>query len=62
MTRLTQQRIDYIELLNDAFVVRKGRGACAYVSITDVMNLFEKYLDSNEPTNHYINRYVRSIW
>ena len=25
------------------------------------MTLFEKYLDSNEPANKYINRYVSSI-
>ena len=62
MTRLTHQRIDFIELLNDTFVVRKGHGACAYVSITDIMTLFEKYLESNESTSKYINRYVSSIF
>ena len=62
VTKLTRQRIGFIALLNDAFVVRKGRGACAYISITDVMILFEKYLDSNEPTDKYINRYVSSIF
>ena len=62
MTKLARQRIDFMELLNDAFVVRKGHGAYAYVSITDVMNLFEKYLDSNESISKYINRYVSSIF
>ena len=62
MTKLARQRIDFMELLNDAFVVRKGHGAYAYVSIADVMLLFEKYLDSNEPTSKYIKRYVSSIF
>ena len=61
VTKLVFQGIVFISLLNDAFVVRKGHGAYAYVSITDIRNLFEKYLDSNESTNQYINRYVRSI-
>jgi hypothetical protein len=50
VTRLTQQRIDFIFLLNTTFIVKKGYGACASISITDGMTLFEKYLDSNEPT------------
>ena len=61
VTKLVFQGIVFISLLNDAFVVRKGHGAYAYVSIADVMIPFEKYLDSNESTSKYIKRYVSSI-
>ena len=61
MTPLAQQRIDFIALLHSTFILSKGHGAFAYVSIIDVLTLFEKFLDSNEPVNRYINRYVSSF-
>ena len=61
MTTLAQKRINFIALLHEAFFVSKGHGAFAYVSVADVMNLFDKFLDSNEPDNRFINRYVSSI-
>ena len=61
MTKLAQKRVDFIALLHDTFVISTGHGAFAYLSVLDAMTLFEKFLDSNEPANIYINRYVRSI-
>ena len=61
MLKLAQERIDFIELLNEVFFIRKGHGALAYVSITDVMTLFDEYLESGESAYQFINRYVRSI-
>ncbi len=61
MSKLAQERIDFIELLNEVFFIRKGHGALAYVSITDVMTLFDEYLESGESAHQFINRYVRSI-
>ena len=48
MTTLVQQRINFIVLLYEVFFVRKGYGALAYVSIADVMTLFDEYLESGE--------------
>ena len=61
MTTLVQQRINFIVLLYEVFFVRKGYGALAYVSITDVMILFDEYLESGESAYRFVNRYVRSI-
>jgi len=61
MTHLAQQRIDFITLLHETFVIDKGLGAYAYLSVNEVMDLFEKFRDSHEPAKSYIKKYVRSI-
>jgi len=61
MTHLAQQRIDFIALLHETFVIDKGFGAYAYLSVNEVMDLFEKFLDSHESAKSYIKKYVRSI-
>ena len=61
MTKLTQKRINFIEQLHEAFVIRKGHGAFAYISIKDAMTLFDKYLVSAETADLFINRFIRTI-
>ncbi len=61
MTKLTQQRNAFIELLHDVYLRRTGHGAFAYISITDAMNLFDQYLVTNEPAKQFINRKLRSV-
>ena len=61
MSELTQERINFIELLHESFFRAKGYGAFAYISVSDALSLFDKYLDSNETANFFINRYVRSV-
>ena len=61
MTELAQERINFIETLHEVFLMRKGFGALAFVSITDIIRLFEKYKDSNESSDSFIHRYVNSI-
>ncbi len=61
MTTLAQQRINFIALLHEVFFVKKGYGALAYVSITDVMTLFDEYLKSGKSDYRFINQYVRSF-
>lgn len=61
MTQLTQDRIDFIEQLHGVFCIRKGRGAYAYISVSDAMSLFETYLDSAESVDSFVNRFVRSV-
>ena len=61
MTQLNQERLNFIELLHEVFFISKGYGAFAYVSVTDVMELFDRYLDSNEPADLFIDKYVRSV-
>lgn len=61
MTKLTEERIYFIELLHEAFFKRKGYGAFAYISISDAMALFDNYLDSKQAAGHFINNFVRSV-
>lgn len=61
MPELDQERIKFIEQLHEIFLINKGYGAFAYVSITEVMHLFEKFSQSSETADLFINRYVRSI-
>ena len=61
MTQLNQERLNFIEHLHEVFFIRKGYGAYAFVSVTDVMGLFDRYLDSNESADLFINNYVKSV-
>ena len=61
MSELAQKRIDFIALLHEVFLVNKGYGAFAYISLTEVIDLFNSYLDSDESAELFINRYVRSV-
>ena len=48
MTELTKERIDFVDHLHEAFLMRKGYGALAYISVKDIMTLYNKYLNSCE--------------
>ena len=61
MTELTKERIDFVEHLHEAFLMRKGYGALAFISVMDIMTLFNKYLNSCESQVLFIKRYVRSF-
>lgn len=61
MPELDQERIRFIEQLHEVFLINKGYGAYAYISVTDVINLFERFLQSGESADFFIHRYIRSI-
>ena len=61
MSELAQKRIDFIAQLHEVFLINKGYGAFAYISVIDVIHLFDKYMDSGEQADIFINRYVKSI-
>ncbi len=61
MSELDQNRFDFIECLHEVFLMKKGRGAFAYISISDAVSLFHKHLDSNESTDRFIDKFVRSV-
>jgi len=60
MVDLAQSRINFIERLHEAFLSRKGHGAFAYMSATDVLLIFEDYLDSGEPIESFCGRLARA--
>ncbi|TXK99115.1 hypothetical protein BMR07_11650 [Methylococcaceae bacterium CS1] len=61
MSELAQNRINFIDQLHEAFLIRKGHGAFAYISTSDALSLFDQYLDSSEPANLFIDRFMRSF-
>ena len=61
MSELAQKRINFIAQLHEVFLLKKGYGAFAYISLAEVIDLFNRYLDSGEPADLFINRYVRSV-
>jgi hypothetical protein len=61
MTELAQSRIDFIEQLHHRFLIKKGHGAFAYISPSKAIKLFDAFLDSAEPADLFINRFVRSV-
>jgi len=61
MPELDQTRIRFIEQLHEAFLINKGYGAFAYITITDVINLFDQFLKSDESADLFIRRYIRSV-
>jgi hypothetical protein len=61
MPEIILERLNFIELLHDAFFKTKGYGAFAFISVTDAMSLFDEYLDTNESADLFINRFIRSL-
>jgi len=61
MSLIAQNRINFIEQLHERFLMKKGHGAFAFISLTDAVSLFDAYLDSGKTADLYINQYVSSI-
>jgi len=61
MSELEKNRISFIDQLHQRFLMRKGHGAFAYISVSDALSLFDNYIESNETVDLFINRFVRSI-
>ena len=61
MTELAQNRINFIDQLHQTFLMRKGHGAFAYISISDALTLFDKFIGSSESADLFITRFVRSL-
>ncbi len=61
MSELEKSRFDFIEQLHHQFLIKKGHGAFAFISPSEAIKLFNDYLNSDEPADLFINRFVRSI-
>jgi len=61
VTELTVARIAFIETLHEAFLIHKGYGAYAYISVAEVMGLFDCFLNSGESSKAFIGHYIRSL-
>ncbi len=61
MSKLTQDRMTFIELLHNVFIKKTGHGAYATISVTEAMELFDKCLASGQSNDSFVNQYVRSV-
>ena len=61
MVQQAQERINFIEALHTAFLIKTGFGALAFITITEAVKLFEKYKESNESAELIIRQYVNSF-
>lgn len=61
MSELAQKRINFIEQLHEVFLRSRGYGAFAYISVTEVLNLFDQYIGSGESASVFINRYIKEM-
>jgi len=60
VSELAQSRINFIDLLHETFLMRKGHGAFAFISTSDALHLFDTYTKSNQSADLFINQFVRS--
>jgi len=61
MSELSQNRINFIDQLHQTFLMKKGHGAFAFISISDALSLFDKYSESSESADLFISRFVRTL-
>jgi len=61
MSELAEKRINFIAQLHEVFLVNKGYGAFAYISLVEMIDLFNNYMDSGESADKFINQYVKSV-
>lgn len=61
MSELAQNRINFFDQLHEVFLMRKGHGAFAFISISDALSLFDKYTRTSESADLFISRFVRSL-
>ncbi len=61
MSELAEKRINFIAQLHEVFLEKKGYGAFAYITLNEVLDLFDSYLKSGESAEIFINRYVKSF-
>ncbi len=61
MSELNQKRNEFVETLHEVFLMKKGYGAFAYISLNDAMLLFDQHVESNEPPEAFIHRFVKSF-
>jgi len=61
MSKLTQDRMTFIELLHTVFIKKTGHGAYATISVTEALELFDKCLASGQSNDSFVNQYVRSV-
>lgn len=60
MSESAQNRMNFIDQLHNVFLMRRGYGAYAYISTSDALALFDKYKNSNESADFFIDQFVRS--
>lgn len=61
MTELTRERLIFIEMAHQFFLIKKGFGAYAFISVKELMKLFEEYKGSQQSVDQVLSQYTKSF-
>lgn len=61
MTKMAIERINFIEMLNDAFLSQTGHGAYAYLSNVESVELFNRFMKQSAPAKLFIKKVVKEF-
>lgn len=61
MTKMAIERINFIEMLNDAFLSQTGHGAYAYLSSVESVDLFDRFLKQSAPAKLFIKNFIKDF-
>lgn len=61
MPELALNRMNFIDQLHEAFLVKKGYGAFAFMSPSDALLLFNQFSDSDQSADLFIGRFMHSF-
>jgi len=56
-----QNRTTFFNRLHEIFLMKKGQGAFAYISVYEALLLFNQYLDSKESADSVINKFISTL-
>jgi len=62
MTELTKERLIFIEMAHQYFLIKKGFGAYAFISVKELMRLFDEYKGSQQSADQVLAQYVKSFY
>ena len=62
MNKLANDRIAFIEMLNEEFLFNTGYGAYAYLSTCDGVNLFERFTEQTKPADVFIKSFFKQYY
>lgn len=55
---MNAERVEFIETLNQEFLVAKGYGVYAYLSTIDVIQLYESFKGKNVSIKSFVKTYI----
>lgn len=58
---ISSDRMEFIEVLSQEFLMAKGYGVYAHLSTSDVIRLFEQFQTQGIPPENFAKEYVKTF-